>query len=195
MDRRDTVRKGRLSCLPKFLPPHLIFDRSSHGVIAMETSHFENALRLLPFGDQVGIVGSYALWEWLRKEDGVDSVGWQPGDVDVFVAGGTQAVFDMVVERYLDAARHAGIPLKIASKRAAIIDLEVDPDGESELEPTHLPDAAAGSRSAAALPPKPPAISFVRYRRADRIADIPDSFDIDICRVVLRVSPDGSRVQ
>ena len=148
--------------------------------------HFENALRLLPFGDNVAIVGSFALWEWLRHEGSTaERVEWLPGDVDVFVTGGTQATFDALAKEYLAAAQWAGIPLMVASKRSAIVDLEVVDDAcAAPTDRDQVGDV---------LVPKPPAISFVRCRRADLIADVPDSFDIDVCRVVLRITPGGAR--
>jgi len=156
-------------------------------------AHFENALRLLPFKDKVAIVGSYALWEWQcgqcsKVHDGGDNtVGWFPGDVDVFVTGETQASFNEIVDQYLDATQQAGIPLKVESRRAAIIDLVVDQADHSQQD--HL----ASSPGKPVAKRKLPAISFVRHRMADCIADVPASFDIDICRVVLRINANGVR--
>ena len=139
----------------------------------MACTNHEAALRLLPFSEQVAVVGSYGLWEWQREQAGGAPVGWTPGDVDVFVTGGDQESFEATAAAYLTAAQAAGIPLKLESKRSAIIDMCLE---------THGGDAD-----------KSPTISFVRYRRAEAIRGIPASFDIDICQVVLRISSEGER--
>ena len=139
----------------------------------MACTNHEAALRLLPFSEQVAVVGSYGLWEWQREQAGGASVGWSPGDVDVFVTGGDQESFEATAAAYLKAAQAVGIPLKIESKRSAIIDMCLEAHG-GEAD-------------------KSPAISFVRYRRAEAIHGIPASFDINICQVVLRISSEGER--
>jgi len=95
-------------------------------VVDPDPSLFERALRLIPFSDDVVIMGSFALWEYQRTRSAKDA-RWAPGDVDIFITNlENQESFEQFVDYCMELAQSHGLVMKRMEKknsRSAIIDV------------------------------------------------------------------------
>eukprot|EP01079_Euglenida_sp_SAG-EU17-18_P011917 gene11915-328_t len=98
---------------------------------------------------------------------------WSPGDCDVFFLNTTAQAFHAAADTFVEAAASVGLMAVLTRDTQGVIDFRL--------------------ARAAAPCPAGPLMSFVRYRglqgRPVAVADVADSFDIDVCRVAMRRDP------